>query len=222
MPVITITRQFGAGGETVGELVATHLRAEFVDRKIFSEVARRLQLSEEEVEEHEEAAGSFLNRVLRALGSASVEFAAPPEAAAWSPPFSEVAPDTRKAVLEISQQVIREAAATGNAVIVGRGAGFVLRDHAELLNVLVIASFEYRTAHVRQTRSMSTDDARHLVKQVDANRLAYVKQLFGADALNPSHYHLVLNTGRLGFAIAADTIIAAARGLTGQSPPAAL
>ncbi|MBJ7602732.1 MAG: cytidylate kinase-like family protein [Candidatus Dormibacteraeota bacterium] len=218
MPVITISREFGAGGETVGGLVATQLGAELVDRKIFSEVARRLQLSDEEVEEHEEAAGSFLNRMLRALGSASVEFAAPPEAAAWTPPFSEVAPDTRRAVLEISQQVIREAAATGNAVIVGRGAGFVLRDHADLLNVLIIAPFGVRTAHICETSALSVEDARRLVRQVDANRVAYVKQLFGADPLNPAHYHLVLNTGRLSFEAAANAIIAAAKGLTGHSP----
>src|SRR3981081_4004476 len=96
MPVITIGRQYGAGGETVGAMVARRLGAELVDRKIFEEVATRLELPHDEVEKLEEAAGSFLNRVLQALGSASLEFAAPPEAAAWTPPYRDPAFDTTK------------------------------------------------------------------------------------------------------------------------------
>src|SRR2546423_4833833 len=140
MPVITIQRQYGAGGETIGAMVAQRLGAELVDRKIFEEVAVRLELTHDEVEKHEEAAGSFLSRVLQALGGASVEFAAPPEAAAWTPPYSDPAFDTRKAVLKVTQEVIREAARTGNAVIVGGSSGYVLPVHSDRLNGLVRAS----------------------------------------------------------------------------------
>ncbi len=86
MPVITIGRMYGAGGEHVGRLVADRLGAELVDNKIFEEVARRLELPPDEVEKLEEVPGSFLNRLLQALGTASIEFAAPPEATAWTPP----------------------------------------------------------------------------------------------------------------------------------------
>src|SRR5205085_5237031 len=127
-PVITIGRMYGAGGETVGRMVAERLGADLVDRRIFEEVARRLELPPDEVEKLEEAPGSFLGRLLQALGTASIEFAAPPEAA-WTPPYNEPMFDTRKAVLQITQEVIREAARTGNAVIVGRGGAYILADH---------------------------------------------------------------------------------------------
>jgi cytidylate kinase len=210
MPVITIGRQYGAGGETIGALVAQRLGAELVDRKIFEEVAVRLELTHDEVEKHEEAAGSFLNRVLQALGGASVEFAAPPEAAAWTPPYGELALDTGKAVLQVTQEVIREAARTGNAVIVGRGAGFLLLDHPGVLNVFIRASEKVRVEHVRQMLGLNEEQARRRLKQMDANRSAYIRQVYDHDWLHPSRYHMVLDSGRLGFERTADAIVAVA------------
>jgi cytidylate kinase len=210
MPVITIQRQYGAGGETIGAMVAQRLGAELVDRKIFEEVAVRLELTHDEVEKHEEAAGSFLNRVLQALGGASVEFAAPPEAAAWTPPYSDPAFDTRKAVLKVTQEVIREAARTGNAVIVGRGGGYVLLDHPGVLNVFIRASESDRLAHMKQLQGLSDELARRRLKQIDANRGAYIRQVYDHDWLHPSHYHMVLDSGRLGYERAADAIVAVA------------
>lgn len=211
MPVITIARQYGAGGETIGSMVAERLGLELVDHKFFEEVTQRLELPPDEVEKHEEAPGSFLNRVLHALGTASVEFAAPPEAAAWTPPYSDPALDTRRAVLQVTQEVIQEAARGGNAVIVGRGAAYVLRHHPDAFHVFVHGSVQARIAHSRQLYGYGEEEARRRVKQTDVNRAAYVRQVYGHDWLHPSHYHIVLDSGRLGFERAADAIVAVAR-----------
>lgn len=211
MPVITIGRMYGAGGEAVGSLVAQRLEAELVDAKIFEEVARRLELPPDEVERHEEVPGSFLARVLQALGTASIEFAAPPEATAWTPPYNDPTADTRKAVLQITQEVIREAARTGNAVIVGRGGAYILRDETRALHVFLRGSESDRVAALRQTFGFHEEEARRRIKQVDANRRAYVRQVYNHDWLDASHYHIVLDTGRLGYDRAAAAILAAVR-----------
>jgi len=209
--VITIGRMYGAGGETVGGLVAERLGAELVDSKIFEEVAQRLELPPDEVEKHEEVPGSFMNRVLQALGTASIEFAAPPEATAWTPPYTDLTPDTRKAVLQITQEVIREAARTGNAVIVGRGAAYILRDEPRALHVFLRGSERDRIVALRQSFGFSEEEARSRIKRVDANRRAYVRQVYNHDWLDASHYHLVLDTGRLGYERSAAAIVAAVR-----------
>jgi len=211
VPVITIGRMYGAGGETVGGLVAERLGAELVDSKIFEEVAQRLELPPDEVEKHEEVPGSFMNRVLQALGTASIEFAAPPEATAWTPPYTDLTPDTRKAVLQITQEVIREAARTGNAVIVGRGAAYILRDEPRALHVFLRGSERDRIAALRQSFGFSEEEARSRIKRVDANRRAYVRQVYNHDWLDASHYHLVLDTGWLGYERSAAAIAAAVR-----------
>jgi CMP/dCMP kinase len=209
MPVVTIGRMYGAGGETVGRMVADRLGAELVDDKIFEEVARRLELPRDEVEKLEEVPGSFLNRVLGALGTASIEFAAPPEAAAWTPPYSDPTFDTRRAVLQITQEVIREAARTGNAVIVGRGGAYILRDHRLALHVFLRGSESSRAATLRRSLGLGDEEVRRRIKQMDANRRAYIRQVYNHDWLDASHYDMVLDTGRLGYERTASTIIAA-------------
>ena len=192
-------------------MVADRLGAELVDRKFFEEVARRLEIPPDEVERHEEVPGSFLNRVLQALGSASIEFAAPPEATAWAPPYSDPTLDTRKAILLITQELIREAARTDNAVIVGRGAAYLLRDHPRALHVFLRSSERARVATLREGLGISEDEARRRIKHMDANRRAYVRQVYNLDWLDPAHYHVVLDTGRLGYERTTAAIVALTR-----------
>jgi cytidylate kinase len=211
MPVITIGRMYGAGGETIGGMVAERLGADLVDTRIFEEVARRLQLPPDEVEKLEEAPGSFMGRLLQALGSASIEFAAPPEATAWTPPYNDATFDTRKAVLEITREVIREAARSGNAVIVGRGGAYILRDDRRALHVFLRGSEADRVAALREAFGFGEEDARQRLRRMDANRKAYVRQVYSQDWLDSSHYHMVLDTGRLGYERSAAAIVTSVR-----------
>lgn len=211
MPVITIGRQFGAGGESVAQLVARQLGADVLDRQLVGEVARRLEIPDEEVESQDEAPGSLLSRLLTALGSSTVEFSAPPEVAAWAPPYADPAFDPRHAILTITQQVIREAARGGNAVIVGHGGAYLLREHPGVLHVFLMAPEAARVKAVAQMFGVEEAEARKQLKQKDANRSAYVKQVYGHSWLDPSHYHLVIDSDHFGFEGAADLIVAAVR-----------
>ncbi|HVH64723.1 MAG TPA: cytidylate kinase-like family protein, partial [Candidatus Acidoferrum sp.] len=190
MAVITIARQYGAGGEAVGQLVARRLKAELLDKEIIAEVARRLQLSPEEVEAQDESPGSFLGRLLTTLGSASLDYSIPPEVAAWTPPYADPAFDPRRAILNITQEVIREAARTGNAVIVGRGGAFVLQGYPGVLHVFLIGSREARIQALAENFGMSEEEAVHRMKQTDANRSAYIRQIYNHDWSHPAHYDM--------------------------------
>src|SRR2546427_7188785 len=109
-------------------MLADQVHADFLDSNIIDEVARRLQLPKEEVEAEDEQPGSLLARLLVALGSASTEPLIPAEAgAAWTPPHAPPTVDTRKALLQITQHVIEEAARDGNVVLVGPRGGYFLR-----------------------------------------------------------------------------------------------
>jgi len=211
MPVVTIARQFGAGGESVGHTVAQRLHAEFVDKRIVAEVAQRLEMPEQEVERNDESPGTFLNRLLASLGAASVEFTGPPEVAAWTPPYNDPAFDPRRAILKITQEVIREAARTGNAVIVGRGSAYILADQPGATHVFLRADTEFRLKLASELLDIGQEEARKRMKTTDANRSAYIKQVYGHDWVHPAHYDLVLDTGRLGLDGAAEAILAAVR-----------
>src|SRR6202163_1298306 len=200
MPVVTIGRQFGAGGSTVGGMLADRLHADLLESRIIDEVAHRLQLPKEEVEAEDESAGSLLSRLLVALGSASSEPLIPPEVTAWSPPNADPAFDTRRAVLQITQHVIHEAARAGNVVIVGRGGAYLLRDFPGALHVFLLAAEAVRVkALMARFNITSEDEARRRLKRTDENWTAYVKQVYGHDRNMAAHYDLVLDTGRLGY-----------------------
>src|SRR5450759_586818 len=112
MPGITIGRQLGAGGKTVGEMLARRVKVDVLNSQLIDEVAHRLQLPKEEGEAEDEQPGSLLHRLLMALGSASGEPMLQPEATVWNPPNVDPVFDTRRAVLEITQHVIRAVSYT--------------------------------------------------------------------------------------------------------------
>jgi cytidylate kinase len=211
MPVITVGRQFGAGGKTVGEMLARELKVDLLESRIIDEVASRLQLPKAEVEAEDEQPGSLLHRLLMALGSASGEPMIQPEATVWNPPNVDPVFDMRRAVLEITQQVIREAAREGNVVIVGRGGAYILRDFDNALHVFLRAAEAVRVKAVMARMSLSEDEARRKLKLADENWTAYIKQVYGHDRNHPSHYDLVLDTGRLGYEATVEAILAAER-----------
>ena len=211
MLVITIGRQFGAGGKTVGEMLARELKADLLESRIIDEVAHRLQLPKEEVEAEDEQPGSLLHRLLMALGSASGEPMIQPEATAWNPPNVDPVFDTRRAVLEITQQVIKEAARGGNVIIVGRGGAYILRDFEGALHVFLRAAEAVRIKAVMARLKLSEEEARRRLKQADENWTAYIKQVYGHERNLPAHYDLVLDTGRLGYEGAVATIVTALR-----------
>jgi CMP/dCMP kinase len=212
MPVITIGRQFGAGGATVGHMLAERIKADFLDSEIIDEVARRLQLPKEEVEAEDEQPGSLLARLLVALGSASSEPLIPAEATAWTPPNAGPTFDTRKAVLQITQHVIQEAARAGNVVIVGRGGAYILRDFPNALHVFLRAPEAVRVRTIMQRFNItSEEEAKKRLKVTDENWTSYIRQVYGHDRNHPAHYDMVLDTGRLGYDTTVEVIQTALR-----------
>ena len=210
MPVITIGRQFGAGGATVGHMLAKRLKAEFLDSAIIDEVARRLQLPKEEVEAEDEQPGSLLARLLVALGSASTEPLIPADTAAWTPPNAAPTFDTRKAVLQITQHVIEEAARSGNVVIVGRGGAYILSKDPNALHVFLRAPESVRVKTIMERFGIaSEDEARRRLRQTEENWTSYIRQVYGHDRNLPAHYDMVLDTGRLGYEATIESIVAA-------------
>ena len=77
--------------------------------------------------------------------------------------------------------------------------------------MFVRASESDRLAHMKQLQGLSDELARRRLKQIDANRGAYIRQVYDHDWLHPSHYHMVLDSGRLGYERAADAIVAVAQ-----------
>ena len=202
MPVVTISRQFGAGGSSVAGIVAAELHAEVVDKFLIEEVARRLAITPSDVAAEDERPRPLLERLVRSFSALE-----PGIGAGWSPPYPDPMFDPRKAIIELTEQVIGEVADGGNVVIVGRGAGFCLQDRPNVFRVFLRAPEPVRVRALMERLGLGAAEARSKMHETDANRAAYIRQLYKRDWCDPDGYDLIINTGRLGYQAAAEVIL---------------
>jgi len=202
--VITITRQYGAGGSRVAALVAGALGWTVVDNEFISRVAERAGLPADEVAAQEERVPSLVQRLVKAMATGSPEV--------FVPVAAEAAPD-EEALARQAEAVITEAAAHGRAVLVGRGAQACLAQahHTEALHAWVVAPREDRVRVTMERLKLDEKAAAAEMDAIDAGRDRYVHKWYGRHRQDPANYHLVLNTGWLGYDGAADMIVAAVR-----------
>jgi CMP/dCMP kinase len=212
VPVITISRQFGAAGVPVGQALAERFEAEFLDRAIVGQVAMRSGIPESELETYDERLPSLWQRLASALASGSPEIAMPPLPYEQLPSMS-----MHDRLVTITRVVIEEAAARGNAVIVGRGGAFILGRQPGVLNVQLHASMEarvrYLLSRVEEVPPETRPDERslrQLCESIDQARSDYIRRLYGADWMNARNYDLAIDSGRFGVAQTVELIAAAA------------
>lgn len=205
MAVVTITRQYGAGGSAVAKLVANALDWTLIDNEFVDEVAKRAGLAAEAVAAREERAPSLMERLVRALATASPETFVPAAASGDEP--------DEETLVRMAQRVIDEAAAHGRAVMVGRGAqAYLARASAgDALHAYVVAPRAARIREVMARLRVDEQQAARTLDDTDAARDRYVERFYGVSRQDPARYHLVLNTGFLGHDGAADLIVSAAR-----------
>jgi CMP/dCMP kinase len=204
MPVVTISRQYGAGGSSVAALVAAGIGAEVLDKKLIEQVADKLKMPPSEVEEEAERPRTVFESLIRSFSTLE-----PGMGAGWAPPYPDPLFDPRKEIITLTEQSIHEAATGGNVVIVGRGAGFVLKDLPGVLRVYLWAPAPVRVRTLVARFGYSEAEAARKMHETDSNRAAYVRQIYGRNWTDQEAYDLVVNTGRIGYEATAQVILGA-------------
>jgi cytidylate kinase len=189
MPVITVSRLTGSGGAKIGQQLADRLGASYLNTQIIQEVAHRLGMSEATARAYDERAEAFIERLSRVLWLANPGMV--PMGSSESPLLFE---STTQAFVEVTRQLVREAAQTGNAVIFGHGAQFILAKQPGVLHVRFIAPLAFRVERVMHRKSISRADAERQVRQEDQRRANGIRQFYDADWNAPDPFHLILNT----------------------------
>lgn len=204
--LITISRQFGAGGSTVARLVAARLGWAVVDNELIDRVAARAGLTPQQVAAQEERTPGIFERIVLALAASSQEILTPESAQA-------IKPIEEPRLVEITEKVVAEFAAAGKVVLVGRAATAVLAGEHDAIHVRLVAPKAHRIGVVAARLGIDRAAAEAAIDQTDANRARYHREYYGADWSDPARYHLLLNTGALGNEGAAGLIVARAHQL---------
>ncbi len=202
MPLVTVSASYGAGGSWVGPAVAERLDVPFVDRVIPTEVAERLAVPLEDAHRRDESVSTFFDRLLMSLVPlAQVYGGAPPE------PM----PVGDHAFREATEQVIRERAGSGRAVILGRAAAVVLREDTRALHVRLDGPPEGRVRQAMRIQAVGRDTAQRRMQETDRARDAYLRQLYGTEPDDLSLYHLVIDSTAIDLEACVEMIVLAAR-----------
>lgn len=201
--VVTISNEYGSGALAIAKRVADELAYDFVDRQLPVVVAKRLSISPEDVEASEDTGRTLGERLITSLELATPELAGSPTVE----PFDEE-------LLRSVQEAVREYAAHGNVVIVGRGAATILGPRPDVLRVFMHAPRAWRIEHVAGTLHVDAKVAQAEVDRVDRARAAYLRDWYGATFGDPHNYDLCIDTSRFYDARCAALIVAAVRART--------
>ncbi|MCB1161676.1 cytidylate kinase-like family protein [bacterium] len=208
MPIVTLSRQYGAGGLAIGRRVAELLGAEFVESALIEEVARRLGMPADAVRRWDERRESLILRLLRSLEDAHPEFAS---GGALSIKAREHLPSPER-FAAILREVIEEEARGDNAVIVGRGGAFVLAGWPNAWHFRLVAPRDARLARTTAREAIDAAEAERRLDAIDRERADYLSHHFDVDWADPLHYAMVINTAALGDEHCAQLIAGIARG----------
>ena len=188
MAVICISRQFGAGGRTLGIKVAERLGYRLADHELMEKVSKELGISKEwfavtEREGHGEGSLVSTRTVAKILNRIR---------------GGDNDPDDLEAkVLGSFRRLIPETAAQGQVVFVGRGSQFYCKEAKDLIRILLVAPAEWRENFLIENHRLSAEEARTTIKDWDKNRSAFLKNITDRDPDDPSLYDLCLNTGHI-------------------------
>ncbi|MCF8033379.1 MAG: cytidylate kinase-like family protein [Desulfarculaceae bacterium] len=197
MAVLSISRQFGAGGKTLGQRVAQRLGYEFVDEGLLLKVAEEANVSIKWVEGVQREAGGRLMRILtslvpstfidRHLGESGSDF-------------------DEKRYVEFLTRIILDLAEEDNVVLLGRGSQFILRQHPDTMRVLLVAERADRIKFMEGMYNMPPDKAEAMVTRESRKRERFLANFHKGDPNDPSLYHMVLNTSLVHLEAAEEQI----------------
>ena len=199
-PVLTVSRQHGAGADELVKTLAKQLGLDIFDREIIQQIAESTHLSEQVVGALDDKRRELLTEWLSGMASHNYLSSA-----------------------EYRYQLTRVVGAVahhGGAIILGRGAHLIL-GQGEALRVLVVAPLDVRVATVMKRDGISERDARRQIQSVEADRKAFLMKHFHTDFDDPVHFDLVVNTSLLGIANSCAAIGAAVESLAAATKLAA-
>lgn len=205
--LIALSAAYGAGGSIIGPALASRLGVPFLDRAIPLAVANRLEVPFDDAAALDEHVGTgWLERILTGFaGGETVPTALPGDA------FSSH--DFRRA----TEQVLREQAATGEGVILGRGGVVLLRDDPRALRVRLDGPPDRRTRQAMRIRHLDADAADRARAQFDRTHEAYFRQFYGVQIQDPELYNLVLDSTSIALEDCVEIIALAAASTTDEA-----
>ena len=201
--VITINRELGSGGRTVGRILAEKLGVPYYDKALTKPLEEKFNLTNIQIEELKGRSRSWWEDIKRVLVLG--------EGAANSSEYYDEEKNryvTSEAVLKAEKEILQNIASEESCVIAGRSAFFVMDGFQNRLNVLIQASMEHRLNRVMAKRGLSEKEAKKIIKHVDETREKYMMNNAHTSRYDTRNYDLVIKMDGKTEEEAANVILA--------------
>ncbi len=186
--IITIARQFGSAGREIGERVAEALGIPLYDKELIKDAAAKGSLNENVIRGADESAANSLLYTL-AMGSNIV---------GTTMQFGYKMPLNDKLFI-LQSEVIKEYAAKGSCVIIGRCADYVLRDEANILKLFIYGDLDHRKARVAERHpEIKSSQIVDIINKTDKRRASYYNFYTGNKWGKYDNYDMAINSSTLG------------------------
>ena len=182
--VITVNREVGTGGRTVGRKLAEKLCVKYCDKAVIDGLTQKFGLTPERIEEikaQKKSGWNDINIYYQTLVNSASQ-----------PMEAEAKLDTAT-MFETEKRILQELAAQSSCVVAGRTGFMVFREWPNHLNIFIQASMEHRIKRIMRRQNVSEQEARSIIAKMDATREAYIKKYEDTSRYDTRNYDLVIN-----------------------------
>ena len=196
--VITINREAGSGGRTVGSKVAEKLGVPFYDKALIQNLMEKYNLSVEEIESLKGRKHDWWSEFKRVVGLEHTLTGSVVD----NPDMYNAADIFRGEV-----EILKGIAESESCVIAGRSGFFVFEDHPNHLSILITAPYEQRIQRLMAKKGITEEEAKKVIQEIDTSRENYIKKFTGSTRYDTRNYDLVINMNGRSEDVIADMIL---------------
>ena len=193
--MITINRELGSGGRTVGRKLAAELGVAYYDKALVKALQERYNLSVDALEQLKGQEQSWWAEFKRKMTFSDDEY-----------DLNRTGIETESVFLA-EREILQTIARDESCVIAGRSGFSIFRDHPNHVSILIQASLPHRIARVMREQGLSESAAREVIERVDKMRENYVREFTGCSRYDTRNYHIVLSMDELSEDAAVDIIM---------------
>lgn len=203
--VITLSREVGSGGRTIGRKLAERLGVRFSDKELVDALQAKLNLTAERIEEMKGKKKRWLDDFIQLVAPVPMSGMIVDGDSDYITEYN-LSKDVND-VFEAEKEILNGIADEGSCVIAGRSGFFVLKNRPNKVDILITASRENRIARIMRKQNLSREQAEDVINSVDKARDNYVKRYTGLSRYDARNYHIVLNMDYLTEDKAVDLIM---------------
>ena len=189
--VITINRELGSGGRTVGRKLAEKLNVPFYDKALINDLKKKFQLETDQIEKLKSGKSDWWREFINAamyMGQGMNEM--------WyyqRMTGQDALLVTSSDMFKMDKEILTQVAAEESCVIAGRSGFSIFADHPNHLSILIQAPMEHRIQRIMGKQNLTHEEAEKIIKKVDDMRESYVKKYTGTSRYDTRNYDIVIN-----------------------------